>query len=84
MQPLLQIRGQARERLGDAPGSIAVAVQRARRISPVFQLARDGGRNLIGDRLYVNHVLVRFAPFLPLAHQHHRCTEVACIADKAA
>ena len=84
VQSLLDVRLQVHEPVCNSLRDAAVSVKSARVISSVPELAPDIDHDLRGDRRHARHVFVRFAAFLPVAHENHGRAEVTGVAHEAA
>src|SRR4051812_15101429 len=84
VQPLLPVWRDAHQRVRDAGGYIAIAVELACGITPVPQLFANRHRDIHRVRRDSRHVHVRLAAFLAISHQHDRRSEIAGVPHEAA
>ena len=84
MEALLDVGFEFYQAVGNASGYQAVAIKGAGLVGAVPQLIPQRLKNQGRFGRNVRDVLVGFAPFLAVAHQHDRRAEIAGVADEAA
>ncbi len=79
---LLHIGNERFNLLYESLGHMAVAIQRAGRISAVFQLRANRGDDLLGLRRRLHHAPIALAEPLAVADEYDRRSKEACVANE--